>query len=247
MNVPSSLLLAAVALLPLACASARPAASRFANGRVPESELHQVATGGVRSAFASRVAARTRVRTPFPTIESTDEALHRALQATALRPAPDTYVAAAREYLRLGITDRAADHLSSAVALDPENAEAYDLRARLWRDWGLPGEGLGDAYRAAYFAPRSAAPQNTLGTLLHRLGYHQGAAARYWRALALDPAAAYALNNLCAVALDEGEAARALAACRQAVALDAALIPVARNLQAAKDLLVAEKPNHDRN
>lgn len=254
MNVPSSLLLAAVALLPLACASARPAPSRFLHGRVPEYELPQAADAdGNRSTLASRVeraraeAARTRVRAPLPTVEATDEALNHALQEAAGRPAPDTHLSAARQYMRLGITDRAADHLNAALALDPESAEAYELRARLWRNWGLPGEGLGDAYRAAYFAPRSAAPQNTLGTVLHRLGHHEWAAARYRLALSFDPAAAYALNNLCAVALDEGEAARALVACRQAFALDPALASVARNLKAASDLLVAKKANHDRN
>ena len=64
--------------------------------------------------------------------------------------------------------------------------------------------GLGDAYRAVYYAPGSAAAHNTLGTLLAASGRWAAARVEFGRALALDPSAAYAAHNL--VAVDRAEA-----------------------------------------
>ena len=69
--------------------------------------------------------------------------------------------------------------------------------------------GLGDAYRSVYYAPSSATAQNTLGTVLGAMGAVADSRRAYERALALDPRAAYVLNNLCYLSFLEGAIAAA--------------------------------------
>jgi Tfp pilus assembly protein PilF len=121
-------------------------------------------------------------------------------------------------YRRLGILDRAYDHLEQAVHLDPGYAPAWDALARVWRDWGTPEYGLGDATRAVYHAPNVAAYRNTLGTILVSLGRLQEARVAFEAALSRDPDAAWALNNLCYVDLQEGRLRDARSRCEAAVA-----------------------------
>jgi Tfp pilus assembly protein PilF len=114
--------------------------------------------------------------------------------------------------------DVALKHLTQAAQLDPQDAAAFDGLARIWRDWGFPRLGLGDAYRAVALAPDSAIVANTLGTLLEGVG--QTKTARHWyeRALTLDPQASYALVNICYSAIMMGQR-DAFDVCRRAVAL----------------------------
>jgi Flp pilus assembly protein TadD len=100
----------------------------------------------------------------------------------------------------------------------------------VWRDWGLPHLGLGDAHRAAYYASESAAVQNTLGTLLQALGYRTEARRAYQAALSLNADAAYALNNLCYLSFLEGKASQAISECRDALRIDPALSAARNNL-----------------
>jgi Flp pilus assembly protein TadD len=97
----------------------------------------------------------------------------------------------------------------------------YEERARLLRDWGNPDLGLADAYRAVHLAPQSAAMQNTLGTLLYKLGRRQDAEDRFKQALTLDANAWYALANLCHSSLARGRTREATMQCRQATAVRA--------------------------
>ena len=131
------------------------------------------------------------------TLESQDQRLSAALLAVAILPRPETYRQLASEYQRLGVLDKAHEHFSNAVAMDPTDAASYDALARIWRDWGSANLGLGDAYRAVYFAPDSPEAANTLGTLLQATGHIEDAKLWYARALHLDRTAWYALNNLC--------------------------------------------------
>jgi Tfp pilus assembly protein PilF len=166
------------------------------------------------------------------TIERDDDRLRAALASVDAESAPDPagHRRVAAEYRRLRVYDRAYAHLSTAIDLDPSNADGYDARARVWRDWGQPELGLSDASRAVYFAPRSVAAHNTLATLLFALGLGEEAEARFEQALALDPDASYIRSNLCYVALMRGDPDRARARCDEALAQDPDLTVAHNNL-----------------
>jgi Tfp pilus assembly protein PilF len=159
--------------------------------------------------------AKPAFRTANPTAESQDSRLTGALAALKADPSMANHLAVADGYRRIGILDQAFDHYQAAKRMNPASAAAYDGMARVWRDWKLPGFGLGDAHRAVYFAPRSPEAMNTLGTVLQALGRPKEAEAVFGKALALDPTAGYALNNLCYAAILAADP-ESVAACRQA-------------------------------
>jgi tetratricopeptide (TPR) repeat protein len=167
------------------------------------------------------------------TLEGQDPDLKSALVELRLHPGAAEYVRVAERYRRLKILDVAHDHFERARQLDPTDAEAYEGLARIWRDWGFPHLGLGDASRAVYYAPLSATAQNTLGTLLTAMGRGGDARRAYERALALDPRAAYALNNLCYLSFLEGEIPTAVTECQAALQVDPGLAPARNNLALA--------------
>jgi tetratricopeptide (TPR) repeat protein len=164
------------------------------------------------------------------TIEETSPALRSALAELARGETPAALRNVAEEYHRLGIFDRAEAFLDRAIRLRPSDSASFDLRARVYRDWGEPDGALGDATRAVYFAPASAGPRNTLGTVLFVLGRHDEAEAAFEKALALDPSAAWASSNLCYLALTQGDEARAVGHCERALAADETLVPARHNL-----------------
>jgi tetratricopeptide (TPR) repeat protein len=130
------------------------------------------------------------------TVESRDPKLAAALLVLRLRPSAAHHRVAADEYRRLGVLDVAFDHLTAAIRMNPKDAAAYDARARIWREWGAPRLGMGDAARAVFYAPGSAAAQNTLGTLLAATDQRDDARRAFTKALALDPSASFARENL---------------------------------------------------
>jgi Flp pilus assembly protein TadD len=89
---------------------------------------------------------------------------------------------------------------------------------------------LADAHRAVYYAPSSAVAHNTLGTVFQALGYRREARQEYQRALQIDPAATYALNNLCYGWILDRDPARAVDACQSALNLDPRLAAAHNNL-----------------
>jgi tetratricopeptide (TPR) repeat protein len=141
------------------------------------------------------------------TLESQDQRLAAAILAVNIAPRAETHRQVAREYRRLGVLDKAHEHFSQAVKMDPADAASHDALARIWRDWGTAPLGLGDAYRAVHYAPQSAAAANTLGTLLQAAGFIEDAKIWYARSLHLDGSAWYALNNLCYAEILTGRAA----------------------------------------
>jgi Tfp pilus assembly protein PilF len=149
-------------------------------------------------------AARRPTLTPGParapltgnTIEARDPKLASALLMLRLLPSAAHHRAAADQYRRLGVLDAAFDHLTAAIRMNPRDAAAYDARARIWRDWGAPRLGMGDAVRAVYYAPRSAAAHNTFGTLLAADQQRDEARRKFLAALTLDPTASFARDNL---------------------------------------------------
>lgn len=169
-------------------------------------------------------------RVPVATIEGQDSRLSTALLAATARQSPETLRAVAHEYSRLRVADRAHDYLDKALALDRRDGATYDALARLWRDLGSLSPALGHAYRAVYFAPASPAARNTLGTVLQAIGLREGAREQYERALALDPTATYALNNVCYGWILEGDAPKATRACERALSVDPSLIAARNNL-----------------
>lgn len=163
-------------------------------------------------------------------IESLDPVLQAALEAVDADPTVERLHAVAAAYHRLRVFDGALSYLERARALDPKAAGTYDALARLWRDWGVPAQGLAEAYRAVALAPGSPAVQNTLAILLHEVGEPEGADARFAQVLALDSAAAYALSNRCYSALMQGDHGRALEYCEAALALEPGFAAARNNL-----------------
>jgi tetratricopeptide (TPR) repeat protein len=164
--------------------------------------------------------ARPEGRPPVRTVEASDPALAAALLVATAAPSPESYRAVAQEYHRLRVYDKAHDYLTYALKLDPKDGMTHDALARTWRDSGFPQLGMGDAARALYYSPKSAAARNTLGTLFQAMGRRAEARTQYEIAARLDPAAGYAHNNLCYGWILEGDASRALQACRRALSLD---------------------------
>jgi tetratricopeptide (TPR) repeat protein len=165
------------------------------------------------------LAARPARTNQAPSVERTDPELSAASAALAAAPTAENHRRIAEVYAHLGVRDAAFDQFTTAIRLDPRDAGSYDGLARIWRDWGFPDVGLTAAHRAIYYAPNSPTPINTLGTLLVDLGQPRAARSAFERALALDPGAMYALNNLCyAQVLVGGDQLRAIERCRSAVA-----------------------------
>jgi Flp pilus assembly protein TadD len=179
-------------------------------------------------------AARRAPQTTLPSLESTDPALSSALLALTIRDDAAAERRVAERYLQLGVLDLASDHYARACRLNPADAVAYDGLARIWRDWGFPALGLGDANRAVYYAPNWAPAYNTLGTLLTELGHRAEARGAYERAIAVDPRAAYAMSNLCYLSLLDGASSAAIEACSAALAIDPNLTAARLNMARAR-------------
>jgi Tfp pilus assembly protein PilF len=162
--------------------------------------------------------------------ESVDLQLAAALRLAAANPSAENHLTVAREYLRLGILDTAYTAANRALLQKPRFVEAHEVLARIWRDWGLPGLGIGYASRATYFDPTSATAANTLGTLLDALGQPAEARRAFARAVALDTKAPWALNNLCFVELRMGRLVEARSHCEAALDLDPGMTAAGNNL-----------------
>jgi tetratricopeptide (TPR) repeat protein len=176
------------------------------------------------------VEAAPRKRDAVVTLEARDAELAAALAALKQNPTAEQYVRVGDAYRAAGVLDLAYSHYASARDLDSRSAASYDGLARVWRDWGLPNLGLGDARRAIYYAPASPVAYNTFGTLLEALGQRGEARRAFERALTLDPAAAYAWTNLCYAAFQAGSFESATASCRRALAIDPTLAAAHNNL-----------------
>ena len=188
-------------------------------------------------AKARELSTRATARPPTflgMTAETFDAPLAAALGAASATPSPETYRRVAAEYARVGIFDKAHEYLTNALRFDDRDAATYEARARLWRDGHLPQAAIGDAHRAVYFAPDWAVAHNTLGTVYQALGQRGDARREYERALALDPAAAYALNNICYDAILDGRLAQAKDACTRALTIDPDLRAARNNLGLAQ-------------
>ena len=164
------------------------------------------------------------------TLEAHDPALGAALLRLAGSRTAKHLDAVGDRYYDLGIRDKALEYYLEALRRDRTSVGALDGAARIYRDWGQLTHALGNAHRATYFAPRSAAAWNTLGTILQALDLQSDAAHAYRFALSLDRTAVYARSNLCYLALTTGDSNTALDECRAALAVDEAFTPARNNL-----------------
>ena len=216
--------------LALGGCSARGASARVeAAPDTSQSDSLEVFTAKVR-ALSARAAPEAPI---LRTVEATDPGLRDALAAHLAAPSAATARPVAEAYARLDIFDRAHQFYQQILQLQPDDAGAHDGLARLWRDAGFPHLGLPDSHRAVFYAPDSPIARNTLGTVLQALGHWTAARQEYERALALDPGASYALNNLCYGWLLDGEPARAIDACRSALRLQPGMHAARNNLALA--------------
>lgn len=176
--------------------------------------------------------ARTNV-TLGTTLESSDPALGTLLLNLSMAPTAQNHRRVAAAYRHAGVSDYAYRHLKRALQLEPCDSRAFEGLAHLWREWSAPDLALGDAHRAVHCAPGSASAYNTLGTVLIALGQRQGARRAFEFALRLDSRAAFALNNLCYLALQEGDGEAAQQACERTLALEPTMIAAQTNLALA--------------
>ena len=190
--------------------------------------------GGCATAKAGKLAPSVPAgSSSLASVESSDRRLAAALLAEAILPTAESHLQVGREYFRLGILDAAHTRTGRSLSRDPQFADAHELMARIWRDWGQPDSGLGHAHRAMAFAPRSASARNTLGTILDALGRTDEARQAYTAAIALDPGAGWALNNLCYLEFRLGRLLEARRYCEAALVVSPALRAAQNNLALA--------------
>jgi Tfp pilus assembly protein PilF len=178
------------------------------------------------SQAARRVSART--------LESGNRRLADAMRMQQKASTAESERRLAQEYFNVGVLDMALDHFRAVLKFNSRDPMAHEAVARIWRDWGYPHLGLASAYRAVFWAPNSASAQNTLGTVLLKIGSFDTARQRFQRARQLDPRAAYPVNNLCYLALLEKRAHLAVDLCQRAAALDGVTSTVRNNLAMAQ-------------
>lgn len=191
---------------------------------------------GAASAADTRIApagAPPPGRRHAQTLESLYKPLADAQLRQRLVRSVQSERALAEEYAIAGVLDAAFDHFQAALRLDPHDAASHEGLARIWRDWGFPSQGLASAYRAAYWAPGSASAQNTLGTLLSKLGHVDAARSHFNRALELEPASGYPLNNLCYLEMQQQQPQRAVEHCAAALQRDPRSATTRNNLALA--------------
>jgi tetratricopeptide (TPR) repeat protein len=166
-------------------------------------------------------------------LETRDPAIAAELLLVSSHPTAERYGSLAERYRERGVLDAAYRNFNRAIALNPRDAAAYEGRARVWRDWGLPALAIGDAYRATYYAPRSASARNTYGTIMQALDRDDAARAAYETAIRLDPKAGYAVNNLCYLEFLQGRFDSAIETCTTALTIDRTLTSAGNNLALA--------------
>ncbi len=172
-------------------------------------------------------------QTDSATLERGNQALALAKLRQQTTPSLESERALAQEYAAAGVLDAAFDHFTAALVFDPHDVPSLDGLARIWRNWGYLQNALPLAYQAVYWSPASAAAQNTLGTVLLRLGEMDAAQQRFDTVRALEPNAAYPLNNLCFLELQRGNPVDAVLLCREAATLDPSAPEVRNNLALA--------------
>ena len=121
------------------------------------------------------------------------------------QPSTDTLLLAARTYTSLKEPDSAEKMLRAAIAMDPSLATPYDMLGRLYLNQGKLDQALSQFEMLAQKQSRPVEALTMAGMILRQQGKNDVARARYEQALALDPNAATAANNLAWMLAEAGE------------------------------------------
>jgi Tfp pilus assembly protein PilF len=228
------------ALIAVSGCAAREAkfASRFVRPGEPSAFFDDPASAPVSQAPLSDYVRKLRTlqskavtkNSLLPTIESSDATLSKALLILAIQESSEHHRNVAAAYRKAGVLDYAYRHYQRATVLEPCDAASYDGMARIWRDWGMPNLALSDIYRALHCNQTSPEIHNTFGTVLEALGQPANARQAYEHAVALDSRATFALNNLCVLEIDAGNASAAAPYCERALAIDSTFAAARNNL-----------------
>ena len=179
---------------------------RFVAGRPTSSPVRAEKTAEpIPEATQLRGMSHVRRYTASSDLAVSDARLRSALLKLGLAETCANHYEVAVAFYQRGVEDLAEEHLSRALELDDTLAQAHDLRARIWRDWGFLPQALLYAHRAVFHASEDPTAQNTLGTILVAAGQFDQARIVFERALALDPSAPYAQANACALARTKQE------------------------------------------
>jgi Flp pilus assembly protein TadD len=109
---------------------------------------------------------------------------------------PTLMVLAAQTYYAIGEADETEKMLRKAIEAEPGNIQAYGMLGKLYYQQGRLDLARKDLEELTKNQPKSVAAQTMLGTVLELQNRVEDAKDRYGRALALDPRAPVAANNL---------------------------------------------------
>lgn len=165
--------------------------------------------------------------------QNTAEHAFDALQAAAPREAEALHSVGVLG-LRLGRTERAAELLASAIALDPERPDYRCHLAIAWRRLGKPDQAMAELEAALQRDPALAEAHSNLGILLLERSDHEAARRSFERALAQRRDFPDALNGLGMAELALGQPERACVSLERALALDPVFHEARYNLSRAR-------------
>jgi tetratricopeptide (TPR) repeat protein len=123
----------------------------------------------------------------------------KARMADVLRAKPEDggiLLLASRTYGSMGNLTAAEHMLQKAIAVDPNNLEAYGMLGRLYATQNRLDEATAQFEKLAEKQPKSVSAHTLVGMLLDMQNRTSEARERYERALAVDSRAAVAANNL---------------------------------------------------
>jgi tetratricopeptide (TPR) repeat protein len=139
------------------------------------------------------------------------DARTRVAKALETRPNdPQLWLLQARLAASMGDDAAAEPALRRALATDPDALEAYEILARLYVRRRELDRAARELEAAAGREPKAVAPRIMLGVIRQVQGRGAEAEAQYAQALALEPRAAVAANNLAGLVAARGDLDRAL-------------------------------------
>ena len=99
----------------------------------------------------------------------------------------DQHFEAGQNYLKKGSDDTAIKEFSKAIELDPQNADAYDLRASAYVRTGYNKRALSDYNNLIKLCPNDACAYSARGFVYYDLGQDNEASADFKKASELNP------------------------------------------------------------